>query len=249
MNESLSSMTPISSDSRSLLSVDDVVAGYRGDRVLNGITVSVAHSGVVALLGANGVGKTTLLRAVAGMIPCMQGSITLDNVRIDGMAHHRVSRLGVSHVPEGRGIFPGLTVKENLEVARFARRKRSELHPIDGLELFPVLSQRLNQLGGTLSGGEQQMLAVARALNAFPSILLLDEPSLGLAPMMVSRLYEALHVVKENGVAMLLAEQAAVEALDLADYVYVIGVGGRVHIEGEPSQVMAETDLFQAYMR
>jgi branched-chain amino acid transport system ATP-binding protein len=183
------------------------------------------------------------------MIPCMSGSITLNNVRIDGMAHHRVSRLGVSHVPEGRGIFPGLTVKENLEVARFARRRKSEEPTLDGLELFPILAQRLNQPGGTLSGGEQQMLAVARALNACPSILLLDEPSLGLAPMMVSRLYEALHVVKDHGVAMLLAEQAAVEAIDLADYIYVIGVGGRVHTEGVPSRVLAETDLFQAYMR
>jgi branched-chain amino acid transport system ATP-binding protein len=232
-----------------VLSVADVVAGYRGDRVLDGISITVRPEGVVALLGANGVGKTTLLRAVAGMIPCEKGTIRLNGSRIDGKPHHRVSRLGVSHVPEGRGIFPGLTVRENIEVARFARGSASADGAIDGIKLFPVLGQRLNQKGGTLSGGEQQMLAIARSLASCPSILLLDEPSLGLAPLMVSKLYEALRVVKESGVAMLIAEQAAAEALDLADFVYVIGVGGRVLASGEPSQVMAENDLFQTFMR
>jgi branched-chain amino acid transport system ATP-binding protein len=231
-----------------LLTVRSVVAGYRGDRVLNGINVTVQQQSVVALLGANGAGKTTLLRTVAGMIPCREGTIALNGRRIDGIPHYRVSRLGVSHVPEGRGIFPGLTVRENLDVAHFARRG-SDRPTIDGLELFPILQERIDQRGGTLSGGEQQMLAVARALATCPSILLLDEPSLGLAPQMVAKLYEALQVVKESGVAMLLAEQAAVEALDLADYVYVVGVGGRIHSEGTPTEVLADTDLFQSYMR
>lgn len=232
-----------------VLSVTDIVAGYRGDRVLDGISITVPPSGVVALLGANGVGKTTVLRAVAGMIPCESGSIRLNGTRIDGKSHHRVSRMGVSHVPEGRGIFPGLTVRENIDVARFARGSSVADGAIDGVKLFPVLGERLNQKGGTLSGGEQQMLAVARSLASCPSILLLDEPSLGLAPLMVSKLYEALQVVKESGVAMLIAEQAAKEALDLADFVYVIGVGGKVLVSGEPSKVLAENDLFQTFMR
>jgi branched-chain amino acid transport system ATP-binding protein len=231
-----------------VLSVADVVAGYRGDRVLDGISLDVPAKGVVALLGANGVGKTTLLRAVAGMIPCERGTITLNGTRIDGLPHHRISRLGVSHVPEGRGIFPGLTVRENLDVAKFARRPDSAT-AVDGITLFPVLGDRFDQKGGTLSGGEQQMLAVARSLAACPSILLLDEPSLGLAPLMVASLYEALQTVKESGVTMLIAEQAASEALEVADFVYVIGVGGKILISGTPTQVSAENDLFQTFMR
>jgi branched-chain amino acid transport system ATP-binding protein len=230
-----------------LLSVRDVVAGYRGDRVLNGISIDIRNRQVVALLGANGVGKTTLLRAIAGMIPCRRGTIRLEDVRISGMAHYKVSRMGVSHVPEGRGIFPGLTVRENLEIARFARVKGKTTNEI-GLQLFPVLRGRLSQRGGTLSGGEQQMLALARSLAADPKLLLLDEPSLGLAPQIVARLYEALREIKQAGMAMLIAEQAAAEALELADYVYVIGVGGKILASGEPSAVLAQTDLFQAYM-
>ena len=240
-------MTAAATNGQPLLSIKEVVAGYRGDRVLNGVSMDVGHSGVVALLGANGVGKTTLLRAVAGMIPCRHGSIHFGGSRIDGLPHYKVSRLGVSHVPEGRGIFPGLTVRENLEVSRFSRARGVAENEI-GLELFPILKKRLHQRGGTLSGGEQQMLAVARSLASVPKLLLLDEPSLGLAPRVSARLYEALHEVKGTGVAMLLAEQAAAEALELADYVYVIGVGGRVLASGDPSTVTKQTDLFRIYM-
>ena len=192
--------SPMNSSEAPLLEVDGVVAGYRGDRVLNHVSMHVRQSSVVALLGANGVGKTTLLRAVAGMVPCREGSIKLDGSRIDGLPHYRISRFGVSHVPEGRGIFPGLSVRDNLRVASFAKRRRPDLG-VDGIELFPVLRERMNQRGGTLSGGEQQMLAIARALATSPRILLLDEPSLGLAPQMVSALYAALHSVKQNGVS------------------------------------------------
>jgi branched-chain amino acid transport system ATP-binding protein len=230
-----------------LLATVDVVAGYGGVRILDGITVEVSEKGVVALLGANGVGKTTLLRAISGLIPCMSGRVLLGGARIDNRPAFRVSRMGVSHVPEGRGIFPGLTVRENLELARFAGRSRG-FDVADVIELFPILGERVNQRGGSLSGGEQQMLALGRAIASRPRLLLLDEPSFGLAPFVVQRLYEALGTLKDRGMAMLVAEQAAREVLDLADFVYVIGTGGRILGAGEPAQLLSEMDLFDAYM-
>jgi branched-chain amino acid transport system ATP-binding protein len=232
-----------------LLSIRDLVSGYGGVRILNGVDVDVIDHGVVALLGANGVGKTTLLRAISGLIPSLEGRITFGGARIDGLPAYRITRLGVSHVPEGRGIFPGLTVRENLQLASFASAQRGR--PAESqeiLELFPILGQRLSQRGGSLSGGEQQMLAIARAMSARPRLLLLDEPSFGLAPRVVQHLYEALAVLKQRGIAMLLAEQAAREVLEIADYAYVIGSGGRILASGEPQKLLSEMDLLDAYL-
>jgi branched-chain amino acid transport system ATP-binding protein len=233
-----------------LLSVQSLVSGYGGVRILNGVDVDVMDHGVVALLGANGVGKTTLLRAISGLIPSMEGRIKFGGVRIDGLATHRITRLGISHVPEGRGIFPGMSVRENLQLASFASAQRGlPVESKEVMELFPILGQRLSQRGGSLSGGEQQMLAIARAMSARPRLLLLDEPSFGLAPRVVQHLYEALAVLKQRGIAMLLAEQAAREVLEIADFAYVIGSGGRILASGEPQELLAEMDLLEAYLQ
>jgi branched-chain amino acid transport system ATP-binding protein len=233
-----------------LLSVQSLVSGYGGVRILNGVDVEVRDHGVVALLGANGVGKTTLLRAISGLIPSFEGTIKFGGVRIDGLPTHRITRLGISHVPEGRGIFPGMTVRENLQLAGFASAQRGRpVETQEVIELFPILGQRLSQRGGSLSGGEQQMLAIARAMSARPRLLLLDEPSFGLAPRVVQNLYEALAVLKQRGIAMLLAEQAAREVLEIADFAYVIGSGGRLLASGEPQKLMAEMDLLDAYLQ
>jgi branched-chain amino acid transport system ATP-binding protein len=219
-------------------------------RILNGVDVEVKDHGVVALLGANGVGKTTLLRAISGLIPSFEGTIKFGGVRIDGLPTHRITRLGISHVPEGRGIFPGMTVRENLQLAGFASAQRGRpVETQEVIELFPILGQRLSQRGGSLSGGEQQMLAIARAMSARPRLLLLDEPSFGLAPRVVQNLYEALAVLKQRGIAMLLAEQAAREVLEIADFAYVIGSGGRLLASGEPQKLIAELDLLDAYLQ
>jgi branched-chain amino acid transport system ATP-binding protein len=233
-----------------LLSVQSLVSGYGGVRILNGVDVEVRDHGVVALLGANGVGKTTLLRAISGLIPSFGGTIKFGGVRIDGLPTHRITRLGISHVPEGRGIFPGMTVRENLQLAGFASAQRGRpVETQEVIELFPILGQRLSQRGGSLSGGEQQMLAIARAMSARPRLLLLDEPSFGLAPRVVQNLYEALAVLKQRGIAMLLAEQAAREVLEIADFAYVIGSGGRLLASGEPQKLLAEMDLLDAYLQ
>jgi branched-chain amino acid transport system ATP-binding protein len=233
-----------------LLSVQSLVSGYGGVRILNGVDVEVRDHGVVALLGANGVGKTTLLRAISGLIPSFEGTIKFGGVRIDGLPTHRITRLGISHVPEGRGIFPGMTVRENLQLAGFASAQRGRpVETQEVIELFPILGQRLSQRGGSLSGGEQQMLAIARAMSARPRLLLLDEPSFGLAPRVVQNLYEALAVLKQRGIAMLLAEQAAREVLEIADFAYVIGSGGRLLASGEPQKLIAELDLLDAYLQ
>jgi branched-chain amino acid transport system ATP-binding protein len=233
-----------------LLSVQSLVSGYGGVRILNGVDVEVKDHGVVALLGANGVGKTTLLRAISGLIPSFEGTIKFGGVRIDGLPTHRITRLGISHVPEGRGIFPGMTVRENLQLAGFASAQRGRpVETQEVIELFPILGQRLSQRGGSLSGGEQQMLAIARAMSARPRLLLLDEPSFGLAPRVVQNLYEALAVLKQRGIAMLLAEQAAREVLEIADFAYVIGSGGRLLASGEPQKLIAELDLLDAYLQ
>jgi branched-chain amino acid transport system ATP-binding protein len=232
-----------------LLAANGIHAGYGGTTVLAGVDLTVPRGGVVALLGPNGVGKTTILRVILGLVRARQGTIELDGRRIDRLPAHRVSRLGVVQVPEGRGIFPGLTVRENLELVRFTRPDRRPVaYELDPGELFPILAKRIDQKGGTLSGGEQQMLAVARALRANPSLLLLDEPSLGMAPRIVEQLYETLEHVKEAGVSMLIAEQAARRAIEIADYVYVLGAGGRIVGEGPAHEFEDDAALFEAYL-
>jgi branched-chain amino acid transport system ATP-binding protein len=234
----------------SVLSLRSVTAGYGASTVVNGIDLTVERGQVVALLGANGVGKTTLLRVVAGLVAPRSGEITFMGANVARTHAHRMARRGLGHVPEGRGIFPGLTVRENLSLSGFSGpgRRAAPVTREEIDKLFPVLASRLDQRGGTLSGGEQQMLAVARALLMRPSLLLLDEPSLGMAPLVVEGLFRALARVKAAGVSMLIAEQAAQQALGIADFVYVLGSGGRVVASGTAQEMAKSSVIYESYM-
>ena len=217
------------------LDVRRLSVSYGGVRALRDVSLVVPQGSVVALLGPNGAGKSTTLRSISGIIRPDHGSIWLEGRRIDHQPAYRIARLGVVHVPEGRGIFPSLTVRENLEMAVASLAHVDD--PItEGSALFPVLGKRLRQLAGSLSGGEQQMLALARALMAKPKILMVDEISMGLAPIVVGQLFEALRGLAASGTSLLLVEQYVETALDLADYVYVMEKGAIVDV-GQPADM------------
>jgi branched-chain amino acid transport system ATP-binding protein len=235
--------------SAELLSVRNVEAGYRRRLVvLRGVSLSVREGQVVALLGSNGAGKTTLLRTVMGLIPDQpeKGEVRFRGALLNGRDPDAITRLGVALVPEGRGIFPELTVAENLQLAGYARRyTRSDLDAV--LDRFPVLRERGRQLAGTLSGGEQQMLAVARALLLRPSLLLLDEPSLGLAPRVVAEIFSTLRSLNQEGMTLLLVEQNARMALEVAHYGYVLEAG-RLVLEGPADRLREDPNVQELYL-
>jgi branched-chain amino acid transport system ATP-binding protein len=228
-----------------LLELHDVSVSYGGVRALSGVSFSVPEGCVVALLGSNGAGKSTTLRTISGLVRAEFGTITFDGERIDRAAPHRITRLGILHVPEGRGIFPSLSVKENLLMADYALHMAADA-VAEGARLFPALGPRLGQLAGTLSGGEQQMLALARAFMMRPRLLMLDEISMGLAPLIVNQLFAAVREMAERGVTILLVEQYVEAALELADYAYVLDKG-RVADIGEPGD-LREAGLLDAYL-
>lgn len=238
------------SSQEGVLLVDRVSAGYGSFAVLDQVSVSLMEREAITVLGPNGAGKTTLLRVISGVLKAKQGEIVVRGRRIGHAASHAVAHGGLAHVPEGRGIFPGLTVAENLELGSFAARGRSAGDAAaarDGvIALFSWLPDRLTQLAGTLSGGEQQMLAIARALMGQPSILLLDEPSLGLSPKMVDHVFEALGDIRSRGVAVVLVEQSLSHALAFADRGYVMN-RGRIVLEGTAA-MLAESDVFDAFV-
>jgi branched-chain amino acid transport system ATP-binding protein len=232
-----------------LLAVRDLEARYGDTRVLRGVTFEVAEGGITTILGANGAGKTTTLRAVCGMVRTA-GEITLAGRRIEGRATEDVVRLGVAHVPEGRGTFVQLTVEENLRLGAYARRDRRELAAeIERVcRYFPVLAERRRQVAGTLSGGEQQMLAVARALMLRPRLLLLDEPSLGLAPLVVREIFRIIRTInREERVSVLLVEQNASLALGLADHAYLMETG-TVVMSGPAAELRQNDAIRRAYL-
>lgn len=228
-----------------LLELQDVSVSYGGVRALSSVSFTVPEGSVVALLGSNGAGKSTTLRTISGLVRPEAGTIVFDGERIDRVAPHAITRRGILHVPEGRGIFPSLSVKENLLMADYALRMATDA-VAEGIELFPALSSRLGQMAGTLSGGEQQMLAMARALIMRPRLLMLDEISMGLAPLIVSQLFAAVREMAERGVTILLVEQYVEAALELADYAYVLDKG-RVGDVGEPGD-LREEGLLTAYL-
>ena len=230
---------------RHLLELEEVSVSYGGVRALSGISFSVPEGCVVALLGANGAGKSTTLRTISGLVRAESGSISFAGERIDRAAPHYITRRGILHVPEGRGIFPSLTVKENLLMADYALRMAANAVQ-EGTRLFPALGSRLEQLAGTLSGGEQQMLAMARALMMRPRLLMLDEISMGLAPLIVNQLFDAVREMAKRGVTILLVEQYVEAALELADYAYVLDKGRVVDV-GEPGD-LREAGLASTYM-
>ena len=232
-----------------VLALQDVVAGYGSGVVLHGIDLEVEDGGVTALLGANGAGKTTTLRAVSGMVR-WRGSIQLAGRDLAGLSTDRIARLGIAHVPQGRGTLARLSVRDNLRVGALRRRDHAavgtDLRRF--LDLFPVLGERAGSDAGTLSGGEQQMLALGRALMSRPRLLLLDEPSLGLAPVATRQLFEALPALREEwGVAMLVVEQNANLALHVADRAVVLE-SGRVALAGPAAEVAGHDDVRRAYL-
>jgi branched-chain amino acid transport system ATP-binding protein len=232
-----------------LLEVRDLEAGYGPIRALDRVSLDVDDGELVALIGANGAGKTTLLMAISGVVPPRGGSLRFAGGGLGGLRPHEVMRLGVGHAPEGRRIFPRLTVRENLELGGFTQPDRGRLkRDIDeACGLFPVLGERMDQLGGTLSGGEQQMLAIARALVGHPRLLLLDEPSLGLAPLIVARVFEVIASLSARGIAVLLVEQNARAALKLANRGYVLETG-RITLTGSGADLAADRRVRDAYL-
>jgi branched-chain amino acid transport system ATP-binding protein len=218
----------------SLLSVRDISASYGKVTALHGVTLNVGRGELVCLVGANGAGKTTLMKVIMGLVPAAAGTIAFDGRPLLGMRTHDISRLGIAYVPEGRGTLRELSARENLRLGAFSRRwnteTRGDLERV--LERFPVLAERIDQIAGTLSGGEQQMLVIARALMSRPQLMLLDEPSLGLAPLIAARIFEIITTLNQQGVAVLLVEQNARAALKLARRGYVIELG-RTVLEGE----------------
>jgi branched-chain amino acid transport system ATP-binding protein len=235
------------SSSSTLLNVDDIEVRYGTIRALKGVSFHVNEGEIVALLGANGAGKTTTQKTVSGMLRPSLGAITYDGKRIDGIPAHELIRLGICHVPEGRHVFPRMTVHENLEMGAFRFKKIDQTDLDNVLEMFPRLKERYKQLGGTLSGGEQQMLAIGRALMGKPRLLLLDEPSMGLAPLVVAQIFEILRDINNSGVTVLLVEQNAAQALGLADRGYVLETG-EIVLEGTGSDLLADDRIRAAYL-
>jgi branched-chain amino acid transport system ATP-binding protein len=227
-----------------------IEAGYGGARVVQGISLAVPEGSIVTLLGPNGAGKSTTLRAVAGLLRPTAGTITLDGVRLDGLAPDALVRRGLALVPERRELFPSLSVAENLALGAYIRRDRAAIAA--DLEmvfmLFPRLRERRGQAARTLSGGEQQMLAIGRGLMSRPRYLLLDEPSLGLAPMLIAEIFRKLTEIRAHGTAILLVEQNAAAALDVADHGYVLETG-LIRLQGSAAALAADDAVRETYLR
>jgi branched-chain amino acid transport system ATP-binding protein len=232
-----------------VLQVSNLRVNYGGIEALRGVSLEVAPKQVVALIGANGAGKTTTLRAVSKMLRPSGGAIRFLGEDVTHLPSHALVARGMAHAPEGRGIFLNLTVKENLGLGAYLRRDRSGIAADEerAFALFPILAERRGQVAGTLSGGEQQMLSVARALMSRPKLMLLDEPSLGLAPQVVERIFGVLREVNESGVALLLVEQNAHKALQLAHRAYVLETG-TVAMEGSGKELLASPEVRKVYL-
>ena len=233
----------------SLLALEDVHVHYGGIRALKGISLSVDRGQIVTLVGANGAGKSTTLRAISGLLRPNPGRIQLDGRSIVGMPPHQIVRLGVSHVPEGRIVFANLSVADNLELGAFLRRDRKGIDEDRKkvFALFPRLKERERQSSGTLSGGEQQMLAIGRALMARPTILLMDEPSLGLAPLLVREIFGVIREIRERGTTIVLVEQNARMALAVADYGYVLETG-TIRLSDRAEALLSNPFVQEAYL-
>jgi branched-chain amino acid transport system ATP-binding protein len=234
-----------------LLAIDNLVAGYGPLAVLHGISLSVEQGEIVCVLGANGAGKSTMLRAVSRLIPVMSGSIVYNNRPLGGCKPHAVAAMGISHVPEGRAIFGNLTVLENLKLALFARKARTPKKTPTlfktVFEMFPLLGQRRGQLASTLSGGEQQMLSIARAIVSDGDLFILDEPSMGLSPLFVKSVFSIISEINKRGKTILLVEQNATMALACSHRAYVLE-NGRITAQGKSADIAQNTDLKKAYL-
>ena len=232
------------------LDINDLRVHYGKIEAIKGVTVAVNEGEIVTLIGANGAGKTTILKTVSGLRNVSAGEIVFNGTTINKLPAHERVELGISQVPEGRGIFPGMTVMENLEMGKYFRNNRkAEMHEdLDRIyQLFPRLKERTDQAGGTLSGGEQQMLAMGRAMMARPKVLLLDEPSMGLAPQMIANIFRIIAEINKQGVTILLVEQNAQQALQLADRGYVLETGNVVK-EAKASDLLHDPVVREAYL-
>lgn len=233
-----------------MLSVQNLVVAYGSVPVLKGVNVEVASSSIVAVIGANGAGKSTLLKVISGLVPVRSGEIRFLGRTITNMPPEEVARLGIIQCPERRRIFPEFTVEENLKIGSYrltlgARHRQALCEKV--YSYFPILRERRNQVASTLSGGEQQMLAIGRSLMGAPKLLLLDEPSLGLAPLVVKEIFRIITEIRNDGVTILLVEQNANQAIKVADQVYVFETG-RVVLQGSPSEISHSADLVKAYL-
>ena len=229
-----------------MLEVVGLAAGYLGERVIADIDVEVRSGEAVAIVGSNGAGKTTLFRAIAGLLPTMEGRVVLDGKELTRRPAHRRARAGVAYVPAERHLFPAMTLKSNLVLGAYPRRPEPETLELV-YDLFPRLQERHRQQAGTLSGGEQQMAAVARALMARPRLLMLDEPTTGLAPVIAQRAFEAFEVLKKQGMTLLIAEQHLPLALSVADRGYVLE-NGRIRLEGASDELARNPEVRRAYL-
>jgi branched-chain amino acid transport system ATP-binding protein len=233
----------------SLLCLESLQVSYGGIRAVKGVDLEVAAGELVCLIGANGAGKTTTLKAATGLVRSAAGRIVYDGADIAGLKVHEIARRGLALVPEGRGVFAQLTIEENLAMGAYARVDRAAVagDAERAFTLFPRLKERRRQVAGTLSGGEQQMLAIARALMSRPKLLLLDEPSMGLAPLMVERIFEVIRAVAAEGVTLLLVEQNARLALEVSHRGYVLE-GGLVTISGDSRALLGDPRVREAYL-
>ncbi|WP_067462707.1 ABC transporter ATP-binding protein [Actinomadura macra] len=230
-----------------LLEIEDIHVHYGKIAALKGITASVDQGEIVTLIGANGAGKTTTLKTVSGLRPLTSGAIRFDGKDISSMRGHKRVLAGIGQAPEGRGIFPGMTVEENLQMGAYARKDDASKELAEAYELFPRLAERKSQAGGTMSGGEQQMLAIGRALMAKPKVLLLDEPSMGLAPMLVQQIFAIIQEINRRGVTVLLVEQNAQQALQIAHRAYVLETG-RVVKSAPAADLLDDPEVRAAYL-
>lgn len=232
-----------------MLTINNVETYYGNIQALKGVSLTVPEGSTVTLLGANGAGKSTTLKTISGLVPAASGTIAFMNQRIDRLAPERIVRLGISHVPEGREVFKELTVAENLKMGAYTRRDKREIEASyeSVYTLYPVLKERRLQLAGTLSGGEQQMLAIGRALMGRPKLLLLDEPSLGLAPKLVEEIFSIIQRINREGVTVLLVEQNANKALGIAEYGYVLETG-RIALEDKAASLLQNDHVRRSYL-
>ncbi len=236
-----------------MLTINGLYAGYGKVEVLHGISLEVPKGKVVTLIGSNGAGKTTTMRAICGMIKPKSGDVQLNGKNVAGLDSHRIARAGLAHSPEGRRVFSTMSVRDNLTLGAFPRftgaRPKGDIKADleKSLELFPRLKERQDQLAGTLSGGEQQMLAMARALMMNPDVILLDEPSMGLAPILVEEVFRIILRLKAEGITMLLVEQFAAAALNVADYGYVME-NGRISLHGAADKLKNDPAVNEAYL-
>ncbi len=231
----------------SLLEVDDISVSYGAVNALRGISLTVSDGEIVTLLGANGAGKTTSLRTISGLLNPVSGTVRFRGERIDNLPAHKVVALGIGHVPEGRRIFPRMSILENLEIGAYLDNRHFKTDADRVFSLFPVLAERRKQQAGTLSGGEQQMLAIGRALMSRPSLLLLDEPSMGLAPLIVARIFSIIQQINEQGTSVLLVEQNAAQALKYAARGYVLA-NGEIVLARSSAELLADERVRAAYL-